>query len=123
MVDFDSAKASLQSMLNAAKVMREKRVSVLVFPEGNRALGEMEPFKEGAAFLAIKAQVPVVPIAIKGSREVLPPGSLHAAGGAIRLRVGQPISTKGLTAKDRAELTRRMEEAVGALLEGAPVHV
>jgi 1-acyl-sn-glycerol-3-phosphate acyltransferase len=73
-------------------------------------------FKEGAAYIAIKAGVPVVPMAIVGMREVLPMGSIHLRSGKVTVRVGQPIATEGLTIKDRDELSERLRRDVAELM-------
>jgi 1-acyl-sn-glycerol-3-phosphate acyltransferase len=75
-VERGDARASVKTMSEAAGVIAKSGISVLIFPEGGRSPGSMEEFKEGAAFVAIKAGVPMVPIGINGTRQVLPMGSL-----------------------------------------------
>ena len=70
-VDRSSPRASLKSMLEAARIIRERRVSVLNFPEGGRSLEGLHEFKEGPAYIAIKAGVPVVPVAIVDRKSVV----------------------------------------------------
>jgi 1-acyl-sn-glycerol-3-phosphate acyltransferase len=122
-VDRSSARASLRSMGAGARLVRERGVSVLLFPEGGRSPKGLREFKEGAAYIAIKAGVPVVPIALVGMRRLLPMGSIHIRPGRVRLRVGDPIPVTGLAPGDRAELTRRMYEEVSRLLETTPAKV
>ena len=86
------------------------------FPEGGRSAEGLREFKEGPAFIAIKAGVPVVPVAIVGMRELLPMGSYHLRSGDVVLRVGDPIFTKEMKASDRAELTERLYREVSRLL-------
>ena len=76
--------------------MRE-RVSMLFFAEGTRSTdGRLQPFKKGAAMLAIEAQVPVVPVAVAGAHEITPKGGLWVHWGRpLVLRVGKPIPTTG----------------------------
>ncbi len=112
----DDVRASLRIMTEAAEVIRRRGLSILVFPEGSRARGDMEPFKEGAAYIAIKAGVPVLPFALWGTREVLPIGSVHIRSGTVDLVFGPPIPTEGLALKDRTELTRQMQQRVASLL-------
>jgi 1-acyl-sn-glycerol-3-phosphate acyltransferase len=95
----------------------ERGVSVLLFPEGGRSAEGLREFKEGAAYIAIKAGVPLVPIALVGMRQLLPMGSIHIRAGRVRLRVGDPIPVDGLTAADRAELTKRLYAEISRLLE------
>jgi 1-acyl-sn-glycerol-3-phosphate acyltransferase len=102
----------VRTLAVAARVIRERGVSVLVFPEGGRSPGALEEFKEGAAYIAIKAGVPAVPVGILGTREILPMDSLLPLRGPVTLRVGEPIPTAGLAMRDRAALTRRLRERV-----------
>ena len=57
-------------MAEAGRVIRERGISILVFPEGGRSLEGLQPFKEGAAYIAIKSQVPILPVFIDGGFEV-----------------------------------------------------
>lgn len=115
-VPLDDARASLKVLTEAGQTMREKRVSLLVFPEGGRSeTGELAEFRDGAAYLAIKGQVPIVPVAIIGVRDILPMHSHHVRPGRVTLRIGEPIPTAGLVARDRTELTQRLYEAIAAM--------
>ena len=116
-VDRSSPRASLKSMLEAARIIRDRGISVLNFPEGGRSAEGLREFKEGPAYIAIKAGVPVVPVAIVGMRELLPMGSIHLRSGKVVLRVGDPIPTVGMDASDRMELTARLYREVSQLLE------
>lgn len=120
-----NARESLKSMSAAARAIARSRVSILLFPEGGRTHGEMKPFRDGAAYIAIKAGVPLVPVAMIGVREVLPLDSGYVMGGPVTVRIGEPISTRGLGLHDREALTRQLYEAVTDLLDdtGAPVPV
>jgi len=115
-VDQEDVRGSLKILSQAARAMNRRGVSVLLFPEGSRARGELGEFKEGAAYMAIKAGVPVAPFAIRGTREVLPIGSIQVKGGPVDLLFGRPIPTSGYTLKDRAKLNREMRDAVAGLL-------
>lgn len=115
-VDRTNARNSLKSMTEGARIVRERGVSVLLFPEGGRAPQGLRQFKEGAAYIAIKAGVPVVPIAIIGMREKLPMHSIHLRSGNVTVRVGDPIPTAGMTLKDREELTGRLYREIAGLL-------
>ena len=108
-------RASLKILHEAAHRLRQESITPLLFPEGGRAPGEMREFKEGAAHLAIKAGVPVVPVGLTGTRAVLPMKSVIVRPGKIRLRVGDPIDTSGMKSHDRAELNRRLREQVADL--------
>jgi 1-acyl-sn-glycerol-3-phosphate acyltransferase len=75
----------------------------------------MRTFKEGAAYIAIKAGVPVVPIGLRHTRDVWPMHSMVIRPGAVEVHVGDPIPTDGLTLRDRGSLTELLQEKVAAL--------
>ncbi len=116
-VDRSSARASLKSMTEGARVIAERHTSVLLFPEGGRSPVGLRAFKEGAAYIAIKAGVPVVPIAIVGMRRLLPMGSIHLRSGTAAVRIGDPIPTAGLKPSDRIELNERLYAEISCMLE------
>ena len=95
--------------------------SVLIFPEGTRTRdGSLLPFKKGGFHLAIKAGVPIVPVALCGTRALMPSGSLLLRAGAIKVIIGQPIPTQGLSDEDRVNLPGRVRGIVEVMLaEGA----
>ncbi|SRR5579871_743013 len=113
-VDRSSPKAAMHSLQIAAARVREG-ASVVFFPEGTRSRsGVTGEFKRGAALLAIQAGVPLLPVAIKGTRECLQPDSLHVRPGRVTVRFGRPIPTSGLTHRDAGRL---IEETRNAVLE------
>ena len=115
-VDRSNARNSLKSMSAGAQAVRDRGISVVLFPEGGRSPTGLREFREGAAYIAIKAGVPVVPVAIVGMRELLPMNSIHIRNGRVVVRVGEPIPTSGLKSTHRAELTERLYRQIGALL-------
>ena len=110
-----NARESLKSMTQGAHLIRERNVSVLLFPEGGRTEGQMRDFKEGAAYIAMKAGVPLVPLGIQGTRAVLPKGSGHIRAGEVLLRIGDPIPTSGMKPNDRSQLNVALERIVADL--------
>ncbi len=113
-----SAVASLQA---AGRLIRADHSSVVIFPEGTRsATGELLPFKKGAFMLALHTHVDIVPVAVIGSRRVLPKGGWRVRGGEVILRFGPAIPTAGYDETNRDELIRRVRAAIEALLT-APV--
>jgi 1-acyl-sn-glycerol-3-phosphate acyltransferase len=111
----DDPRASLKTMSEGARIMQQRCVSLLLFPEGGRSPQNMRPFKEGAAYIAIRAGVPVVPIGIVNARGVLPMHEWIVRPGAIEINVGEPILTTGMTARDRGRLNELLEEKVAEL--------
>lgn len=117
----DDARASLKAMSEGAKLIRERNVSLLLFPEGGRSEHRMRSFREGAAYIAIKAGVPAVPIGLVNTRQVLPMHSTIIRPGAIEVRVGDPIDTTGLTLHDRSRLNEELQQRVAELAGEAAV--
>jgi 1-acyl-sn-glycerol-3-phosphate acyltransferase len=92
--------------------------SVIIFPEGTRSKdGKLQDFKSGAMLLAIKSGVPLVPVAISGTYDILPKGHVLCRPGRVKILVGKPIDTKNYSTKDKAELARLLQEAVAQLIK------
>jgi 1-acyl-sn-glycerol-3-phosphate acyltransferase len=117
------ARASLKSMSAGARMIRERNLSVLLFPEGGRTVDRLAEFKEGPAYVAIKAGVPMVPVGLEGMRKILRMHTGYVYPGTVRLRVGDPIETSHLTLRDREALTRELRERIAELCgESVAVH-
>jgi len=113
----EDPRRAVRTMTRAGRIMRERRVSLLIFPEGGRSRdGVLQTFKEGAAYIAIKAQAPLVPVALVGTHTILPFGSAVFHPGRVRLRVGDPIPTEGLTLRDRGALTEAAHQQIADML-------
>jgi 1-acyl-sn-glycerol-3-phosphate acyltransferase len=119
-VDRRNPRDSLRSMAEGARVIQEKGISILVFPEGTRTQGELAPFKDGAAYIAIKAGVPIVPIGVIGTRAILPSGSLTLRGGRVRMRIGDPIPTLDVPLAERTRLSQLLHQRIAELIGPAP---
>lgn len=88
-------------------------VPVMLFPEGTRSKdGNLLPFKDGAFQLAIEMQVPILPLALAGTRDCRPKGSLWFGDARAQVRMLQPISTKGMTAADLPSLREKTRETI-----------
>jgi 1-acyl-sn-glycerol-3-phosphate acyltransferase len=111
----DDPRASVRSMAEGARVIRERGISVLLFPEGGRSEQHMRPFKEGAAYIAIKAGVPAVPIGLVNTRNVLPMHSGVVRPGTVKVFVGDPIETSEMKLQDRGRLNQMLQDQVAAL--------
>jgi 1-acyl-sn-glycerol-3-phosphate acyltransferase len=120
----EDARAAVKTMSTAAQVIRERGVSLLIFPEGGRSVdGELASFKEGAAYIAIRAGVPLVPVALRGTREVLPYGSGHVRAGAVTMRIGEPIPTDQIQLRDRGRVTAELRERIAGMLDEQAIPV
>jgi len=114
-IDTGNPRATLSSLGAGAKALRAG-MSLFVFPEGGRTKdGELKPFLSGAAYLAIRAQVPLVPMALSGVYELLPIHTRHFFPGEVTLSVGEPIETAGMTLRQSEELTVRLRAAIEGL--------
>jgi 1-acyl-sn-glycerol-3-phosphate acyltransferase len=95
---------------------RAKEVSVMFFAEGTRSRdGALHPFKKGAFATAIGFGIPVLPVAIAGTRPIWPKGKLRVRRGTVAIEVGEPIPIDGLTIDDRASLRDRAHAVVAEL--------
>ena len=116
----DRAKAMASIAAGAASLRAGN--SFLIFPEGTRSrTGELLPFKKGGFIMAIQAQVPVVPVAIRGGRNAMRKGSPIVRPVHVSVRIGRPIPTDGMTLDDRDELISRVRAEVQNLLQEKPV--
>ncbi len=107
--------ASIGAIKSALKSLRSG-MPLVIFPEGGRTRdGQIQPFLPGAFFLAIKAQADIVPIALVGTFDLLPMNTYHIKCQPLEMRVGEPISTAGLTVRDTDEVSARVKSAIEAL--------
>jgi 1-acyl-sn-glycerol-3-phosphate acyltransferase len=114
-IDRPHPRRALEAYDRAARVIASG-VSAVVFPEGTRSrTGELLPFKNAPFGLAIAAQVPVVPVYVHHTFEILPKGGLRLRPRPIRIEVGQPIATTGWGPERRQELRDRVRAAIVAL--------
>jgi 1-acyl-sn-glycerol-3-phosphate acyltransferase len=118
LVDRDDRKEAVRSVEAAAERLRQGW-SLMSFPEGTRTPdGRVQRFKTASFAAAIAAGAPVVPIALEGANRILPRNSLKGRPGRVRVAIGEPIPTNGLTRDARAALARRAQERVESLLAG-----
>jgi 1-acyl-sn-glycerol-3-phosphate acyltransferase len=112
-----NSEQSLPAVERASQTLASGR-SFVIFPEGTRSRsGELLPFKKGGFVMAIKAQAPVVPVAVSGSSEVLKRGSMIIRPATIRVEFAPPVPTAGLTFADRSEVVRAVRDAIESRLK------
>jgi 1-acyl-sn-glycerol-3-phosphate acyltransferase len=120
-VDRGDRDKSMRSLEQGAASLRAGN-SFLIFPEGTRSrTGALLPFKKGGFIMAIKAQVPMLPVAIVGGRNAMRKGSPIVRPVHVSVRIGRPVPTAGLTLADRDELVARVRAEVQNLLDQGPV--
>ena len=111
-IDQSSARAGVASLGRGAKTL-EAGMPLVIFPEGGRAAtGELQPMAAGAAWMAIRAQVPIVPLTLVGTYELLPIHVYVLRPRPLKLIVGEPISTVGMTTKDAEALMERVRGVI-----------
>ena len=118
----DNPRAALKAMSDAARIINERGISVLVFPEGGRSLTGLQEFKEGVAYIGIKAGVQIVPVALIGTLKVLPMHSAIVRPGHVTLRIGEPVPTTALKLQDRGALTTLLHDTIEEMLDVTPRH-
>ena len=111
-IDQQNPSHSISSIRAALKGLKAG-LPLVIFPEGGRTPdGEIKPFLPGAFFLAIKAQVDIVPVALVGTYELLPMDTYHIKCRPLEMRLGEPISTTGLTMRDLETLSAKVQKAL-----------
>ena len=104
--------ASIGAIKSALRSLRGG-MPLVIFPEGGRTRdGQIQPFLPGAFFLAIKAQVDIVPLALIGTYELLPMNTYHIKSRPLEMRIGEPISTAGYSARETEGLSAKVQKAV-----------
>ena len=115
-IDRAGGKKAFEAYDEAARTIQRGTSSIVVFPEGTRSrTGELLPFKNAPFGLAIAAQVPIVPVYVHHTFEILPKGAWRLRPRPIRLLAGRPIMTAGLRPEDRERLRDEVRAAMVAL--------
>jgi len=111
-VNVDNPRASISSLSGAVKTLKSG-MPLFIFPEGGRSdSGHPSAFLNGPAFMAIRAQVPIIPMALVGTHELLPIHTGQFYPVPITLAVGEPIETVGYTMRQTEELTARLSDEI-----------
>lgn len=114
-VNVTNPRASISSLGGAVKTLKSG-MPVFIFPEGGRTeTGHPEDFLNGPAFMAIRAGVPIIPMALIGTHELLPIHTSEFYPVPVTLAVGEPIETTGYSVRQSEELTERVREAIRSL--------
>ena len=114
-VDVENPRASIASLLSAVRTLKGG-MPLFIFPEGGRTeTGHLAPFMNGPAFMAIRAQLPLVPMALIGTHELLPMHAKEFHPVPVTLVVDEPLETRGLKMKEVDAITAALQERISGL--------
>jgi 1-acyl-sn-glycerol-3-phosphate acyltransferase len=114
-VDRRAGGGGIKSIEKAARSIREKGYSFLIFPEGTRSVdGKLQRFRRGGFFLAIVGGAPIVPVTIGGTFELMPKGQFGAKRGTVSVKFHPPVPVDGYSEGNVAELVERVRAAVSS---------
>jgi len=120
-IERSNKEAAMRSLEAGARSIRSGN-SFLIFPEGTRSkTADLLPFKKGGFLMALRAQAPIVPVAIQGGRDAMRKGSRIIRPVTVSIRVGEPIETAGLQLADRDRLIAQIRLRIEALIAEGPV--
>ncbi|HYA48900.1 MAG TPA: lysophospholipid acyltransferase family protein [Burkholderiales bacterium] len=112
-VDRKGVKGGQKSLRRAARLMREKGYSFLVFPEGTRSRdGQTGPFRRGGFFLALETGAATVPVTIRGTFELMPRGQWYARKGPIHVAFHEPVPVLGYSKETMGDLMEKVKTAI-----------
>ena len=115
-VDRANPRAARAAVLEALQRLGNG-VGILFFPEGTRSNdGRLLPFKKGAYRLAIEQQLPILPVTVSGTRDIMPARTLRIFPGRGTMTIHDPIETAGLTLADMDSLTQQSRQAIDSAL-------
>ncbi len=116
-IDRDDPKQQIQVVLNSIKMLKDENYSVVVFPEGTRgdgpALGE---FKAGTFKIATKAKVPVVPITLNGTYDIMEANNNKISKANVQMVIHKPIETAEMTKEEQKQLHIQAKETIASAL-------
>ena len=111
-------RASIERAVERCRTYLSRGVPVIIFPEGTRSeTDELLPFRDGAFRLAIEAGVPIMPIAVEGTRTALAKHDWRFDHARARVIVGEPIPTADLEEADMERLMKETRDQIESLRE------
>lgn len=107
--------------INEALGRLDENIGLLFFPEGTRSLdGQLLPFKKGAFHTAIDQQIPILPVTVSGTKEILPAKTLRLFPGRVKMVIHPAIETTGLTLDDMESLKQKTRDVIASALPADP---
>jgi 1-acyl-sn-glycerol-3-phosphate acyltransferase len=116
-IDRSDSKGAVET-INAAKTKIANGTSVLFFPEGTRSGdGKMRAFKKGAFKMAIDLDIPVLPVTINGTKNILPKDSLDLMPGGVTMIIHKPIPVRDYHKENMNRLMDETRMVISASLD------
>lgn len=117
-IDRKNRRTAVRSFELAGQRIRRGN-TIVIFPEESRSRQwKMLPFQRGAFLLAIRSELPIIPVAIHGTYQVLPATRLIVRPGPVTIRFGHPFETAGMTVRAKEELMTRARQVIEEMLYG-----
>ena len=111
-IDRSDRKSAIESLNRAAKIIRNG-VSVVIFPEGTRSrTHHIQPFKKGGFFLAVDSGVPIIPIIIHGTEQIMPKKQILIKPGNVTLEISKPIDSSDYNRKTKDDLMEKVRDII-----------
>jgi 1-acyl-sn-glycerol-3-phosphate acyltransferase len=111
-IDRSDRKSAIESLNKAAKIIRNG-VSVIIFPEGTRSrTNNVQPFKKGGFFLAVDSGVPIIPIIIHGTAQIMAKNQISIKPGNVTLEIAKPINSSDYTRKTKDDLMEKVRDII-----------
>jgi len=111
-IDRKNPRQSLTAISEAAERLKAGH-SIVIFPEGTRSAdGTVGPFKAGGLRLAIKAKVPIVPVTIDGSKNIMPKGTSIIRSASVKVIVSPPLLWDEYKELDSSEISEKVRERI-----------
>ncbi len=112
-IDRADSKQAITTLKKAEKIIQHHHLSILAFPEGTRSHnGLIHQFKKGPFVLAINGGLPLLPVSISGTRNILPKGEIRINSGKVKVIIHPPLSVDNLSYKDRSLIANKTKEII-----------
>jgi 1-acyl-sn-glycerol-3-phosphate acyltransferase len=114
-VDRKGKRGGRKSIDKAVSLIKEKKYSFLIFPEGTRSLnGKLQQFRRGGFYLALNSGVPIVPLTITGSFELMPKCNFFIKKGKITVAFHKPVPVQGYNESSLSELMEKVRAEISS---------
>jgi 1-acyl-sn-glycerol-3-phosphate acyltransferase len=119
-IDRKNRRTAVKSFDLAGERIR-KGNTIVIFPEEGRSRErKMRPFQRGAFLLALRSELPIVPMSVNGTFDVMPAGATRVKAAPVTITLTPPIATEGVSVRDKEKLSEEARSRIERLLFGAP---